>query len=1579
MPDSPPPLATTPTPDEPATMSAGKASASPTESDKPTAASMQSATVHQEFAPSTGAAIFSTELCTQPLRPAAGPPYPPVIVRGGGDEIKAVVDAAHYWQAKFKWQCLCIFPGQNWHINDLWDATDIHIESASFCQKMLTFIERDTYYAAKQFAEDWARVHSDRLDFVGSESATDPSDPFAIVDKVFTYGETIGFPRTFLWHVAHMMRTNIAEINGAKEAATEANRGQQPVPMEKLIKAALDATATDAEAASAVKSPSTETKVLVKSVPKSPTVETSSLTPAIPPAATPQAPPTELPAAPPTAPPTAPSQSAPRAAPKRMPSHGPSQPSYHTEPMGSNMGGVPLPTMPPPYVPPQNMRGSQATPRSMGWGEYQPLTQGWPENVYRVPTGPYSRHASSTMSNMQSPQFTPVTMGMGQPMMPPPNAIPPYAQGPLMMSAPMAPNQHFDPAMVQQGIMPGQPMQMQVPPMGQAYVHQPHPAAGARGASMGDMTNTIYYSNNMPGQQWDARAPMPRQASNFNNGGMLYDPYNGANPKFNDAPGYNGGKKSGQSGFANQAGRPRKTSNPGNRPGYGQYGMDRPGNITTSGGRYSEHGFKKGRSEDDPVITQNRSSGCHDTWIGPKNETVTELFVGDLPDDVQVHELKQLFEQLAGISPSQVDIKHAHEQHHHHRLHAFISFSSASDAKKALQIRDRKPHLRDGSVAIVVSVPRRFFQKTPNSVRRGSFTSGSYTGPPHPGPVDERDARGVTRLTAHDEESVVTNPHAVIDRPLYSPQDARSDLQKPVRQLDGNDLALSGSPEARKSKPRQSSPTKKVAMKGEISVDAEATVEAAPVESIQGVDTDRPSPVKAAVTKSEVQVAGQPVDIPTKALDPMGADASTLGEPLTMLTDTSQLVGEKAEAAHEASSQPLEHGEATESQNAREVPQTQPIVEQSSFEVTGPVVKLPVKLADVQAVEQPVAEVKEVETEKPKQPIASLLPAQVEDAGSDDDLKNDISFHSAQELQTDPLRVEPEPEHRDESISMNQGTTTIEFSTTKDSPQPEPISPPQAATENMLPQAPQSPSAQPGQEANMLSEAVTSPQDTETSRPLRQNTAATPTQNVVAIPVQDFAPMAAPSAPPAVEALRKSGAQQIQSLSPFAKPSKTQQKKERESRKKQQKKEQAEKEVKTKAEKVTSSIKLNEPMTAEAKTEQPQSSSSASSQPDSQVTTTELDQATIGKAAKAPKAAKGKGKAPMMAVADQEKKAKGEGEGKGKANESQIVKQELLTRAPSPSHHLLGAPDALPPRAIGVGVEGRQVDPPDMVSPGSPVKPIDTQAPSKKKAPIPAVPHLLLPPNRPSTHGKGSLVSATGVSNPSSLTTADNAPTASEQDTSQIKKPRGTSSSASSVTIEHGNDSTSMKYPRTATISEIKSDILSLLAKRRAEIDKAEAAQAEAVQAEAVQAEAVQTDAVQLDTPQEQAPKKKKKKNKKKTKKPADTPVEPNETGKAAELADTAQPAEVASAISVINSDSASGDDGIDEDYDFYDPFSSQMTHIDAIRRGLKNPNSYYAQVNAAMAADKEEAEAKAEADEAKKVRASLYRLFESY
>jgi hypothetical protein len=112
-------------------------------------------------------------------------------------------------------------------VEDLWDAADIHVEGRKFCEQMLTFISRDTLYAADRFAKDWAREHPEHVDFTGINigNVYDCKDPLTALDKIFVFGELTSFPRVFLWHVAFIL---IASWNDSKMVNnTVSDAGQQ--------------------------------------------------------------------------------------------------------------------------------------------------------------------------------------------------------------------------------------------------------------------------------------------------------------------------------------------------------------------------------------------------------------------------------------------------------------------------------------------------------------------------------------------------------------------------------------------------------------------------------------------------------------------------------------------------------------------------------------------------------------------------------------------------------------------------------------------------------------------------------------------------------------------------------------------------------------------------------------------------------------------------------------------------------------------------------------------------------------------------------------------------------------------------------------------------------------------------------------------------------------------------------------------------------------------------------------------------------------------------------------------------------
>jgi hypothetical protein len=117
----------------------------------------------------------------------------------------------------------------------------------------------------------------------------------------------------------------------------------------------------------------------------------------------------------------------------------------------------------------------------------------------------------------------------------------------------------------------------------------------------------------------------------------------------------------------------------------------------------------------------------------------------------------------------------------------------------------------------------------------------------------------------------------------------------------------------------------------------------------------------------------------------------------------------------------------------------------------------------------------------------------------------------------------------------------------------------------------------------------------------------------------------------------------------------------------------------------------------------------------------------------------------------------------------------------------------------------------------------------------------------------------------------------------------------------------------------------------------ADALAAKFLAAEALAALATDGQTAEVNVPGEEPPKKKKKKSKKKKKKAAAGPTETTDVASGSNSGKDA----------VLQCESGSDDD-------LYDPFSSQLKHIDAIKKSLKNPDSYYSQVNARMTAEAE-------------------------
>jgi hypothetical protein len=630
-------------------------SQSPAASDKTAIGTSVDNVTHRDcdtlLEPMLGLALFSTQMGTRSQRPAPVPSDAPPIARS--DPFQAVVDTALYWRKKHYRASLAIFPYIGWKIEDLWDAEDIHIYTHNHCRDVLDFMSLDNLSAARRYAREWAQYNREHLiKTLGRDTGDlgdliDPASHWSLLDKVFVNGESNGWPRQFLWHVAHIMRTEILEERAREQLAVAPSAVQQPLP-------ALTETGR-ADSFTTRAPPRKTNRKQHRSRPRRLTVLPEPSLAYVQQLHAPFVPPT-LPNNQPVAPPRTTGG-------RRPPSYGPPPPGPHYVPhIGHVMAGQPPNAMGPPSVSEEVVRNPKTRPYNHMSGSM------YGENLPHMAQGAYLLRSSSVA--MQLPHFNTAPMAMGPGATSPPHHLmqphgcpqgPQGFQGYQSTSPSMFPAQPYHPGSGRPG--PQNQAYMTSPQMGPSYIHQGPNDRGPRGVSFGDMTNMPYNVNNGPAHNADPRRSGRHNSSYGSGSHALYDPYNGTRPGFNDP---NTGRKPSRGGFMDQSGRTRKPSATDNRPRTGSYGstwVDTPSNG--NGNRYP-----KGRTMDDPTIINDSQRGCHTKWIGPENHIVNELFVSDLPESIQEEEIKNMFVREINITP--VRVSFGKQQSAAPRQHAFV-------------------------------------------------------------------------------------------------------------------------------------------------------------------------------------------------------------------------------------------------------------------------------------------------------------------------------------------------------------------------------------------------------------------------------------------------------------------------------------------------------------------------------------------------------------------------------------------------------------------------------------------------------------------------------------------------------------------------------------------------------------------------------------------------------------------------------------------------------------------------------------------------------------------------------------------
>ncbi|KAG9196993.1 hypothetical protein G6514_002709 [Epicoccum nigrum] len=1035
-------------------------------------------------------AMFSTGLGARPQHKLLGHPNIPVIVRSG-NIISDVAVAAEFWRHKYPYQYLSIFPGSGLKINDIWDEYDIHLETENFCKQVLRFIEGDNATRAQKYSQDYIHLHPERLSIIGGDMTKlyDKCDPISVVDKIFVNNERQTFPPVFLWHTAHHIRRAMLAVKGIKlpnkVLVSENNLNVQsgfyaPTTTGALV--TMPTGTTDAPTDS--KRDTSLTSEMIDMA----AVSTPMLVPTNP----------------------ATSQSTFPRHPNRPipPTHGHTI-EFVTNPVYPEHRGHRrlLSTHQPRVMNTAPLRVPKTRSGRPASGTYSSITlpSSFVENTPRMTSGHgFAQHTGSS-SLMHSPRHAQLCMAVNHQMATvPPGIVPMAYEQAQMMPGMMPPS----PSVIHPGMMP---QAMQNSSMAHGFPRNTSNSQNMPyGTPMGDMTN-MPFAMGPVSHNFDFRRPSNRRLSQqHTNANALYDPYEGSNPAFRST-GYPNGRKYNQVGS-----RPQKGSYPGDRPNYAQYTADRSGSFQ-GGPNYGGHfAGSKPPFEADPAKTEDREYGCNHDWIGPSNDTVDEVYVNNLPEDIQQDDLHTLFLDKLGVKPTMISIlpKHGFPG----RKHAFVAFSSTAFAKKAMEIRDAT--IRGSSV--LIRVPNKFFRLAtlPRDTTEAGPTSYSrYTSHPN--------NRG--RISSiHDGKDIATPVIATGEDTSYSPQDARSDLPKAKKKNKHpqQGTATAGSPEARKgkSKKRPESPKRG----DRAGIVEETLVKATQQTTMTDVAKTNPKLVSEAIATHEApkEQSGvdeiSPLNIPEEQPETSEIVPSGTNEPVPSVAAQEQkepsTFVEVSVAAGNAPDLTSDQQQTTGAEDPSSQPplDLEPHIEGSKKE-------------------DPSEKLKEVDEEKTKPTPTKLLEG--ENVASDDDMKNEASFRSAAET---PIELVTKGDFMVDSGTAEHGFTSAMPEATKIA-SPIPVVEKEAAQTALSSQ--DSPPSVPQDKGP--SETATKAEEMPSVDLTAAGAAHTAQENKPPTPVVSIA-----TDPP-----RKPGAQKTESLHPFSKAAKAQAKKEKEQKKKAQKKE----------------------------------------------------------------------------------------------------------------------------------------------------------------------------------------------------------------------------------------------------------------------------------------------------------------------------------------------------------------------------------------------------------------------------------------
>jgi hypothetical protein len=445
-----------------------------------------------------------------------------------------------------------------------------------------------------------------------------------------------------------------------------------------------------------------------------------------------------------------------------------------------------------------------------------------------------------------------------------------------------------------------------------------------------------------------------------------------------------------------------------------------------------------------------------------------------------------------------------------------------------------------------ISVPRRFYTKVDD------FHNHAYPQQSSGRQAEGRDFSQVSPAPANEEQSMKAGTEAQTAKPQYSPQDARSDLQKKTDQLSPEeDFIPGGSEVVREKYEEQLPPTQTTAAPSEQLAVNDAS------EDISATQNEPASNAETIATEQEWFEQATAVS-PSAVVGTDKDEASSAPPPATPQPSQAEV----AQAVEDSPS----HSSAPESAvtvgHSRVESQTKATFEviaatAESSEVAATIVNIP---QPAEVADNPAKQVSNTE-EAVNLSAANHTSASNQKMASDEDAGPDSSFMSAHEVIDidDPTAVtkaeisianpgtepsnkdEPKRSMVDESV-LPASTTNSEVLRSSSLPDNQEIAP-TAMTDQPKPIVEDV--SVPAKDTEPTVAALTSP-----SGPVKDTEVMTAAYLPPSVAAKDTEPKNTTPAQSAAPVIKKPGPQQTPSLNPFAKPKKTQRKKDKEQKKK---------------------------------------------------------------------------------------------------------------------------------------------------------------------------------------------------------------------------------------------------------------------------------------------------------------------------------------------------------------------------------------------------------------------------------------------